>query len=924
MSIPTCVVPRAALIARVARVRPRILSVIAPAGYGKSAFVRELLATEPAAATVDLTAVGDEADFAGRLVASLVGLKPDERGALAAEAAWAESAGDVVVFESAQALGASPPCREFLSRLLARMPAGRRAIIVSREALRLPLTRYAAPHELLAVRAADLAFGAPELEALFAEFALEGGVTLRVLEATWGWPACVLLARRLAAEGRLDPAAERLEDALALELREYVAHEITAQLDARTAEAIAVCAMLPDADVYDIRAAFADPEIGNDLRALAAEWPFLASDERGAFSLHPVIARLARERAGDGRATLVREIAQTHERRGDMVRAAELFLETGDVAEGARALGRHEVIRDARPSVRYRRALSRIDRVTVARIPRLWGLTALTRLFREPADAMLDEAETIWRTLPISTTAIERAYVFAVRTLCMTYLGAADEALRQIEQHFPPDSLAGRPDVEGLVLHLRGVVNARRGALSIAERELNAALVHAHDADARAASILVALGADVARIRGEGALERQFIERGRQRAHASGLMNVAAHATAELLVAEWMAGNAREVVRRAEELDTLVAEYGAGAFGFLAGVALGRNVEPARTDLPRFASYGRMMQLARSYDGPRRAELARSALAFARSAGAPALEALAGVALAVADESQASAGLGIALAAAQRVDSPPLADAIQALAAGKADAGMLAPLVVAVKRGGSAALCEIRVLAGSVRVDGLTIRLPAREMECLAALAVRPEAVPRARLASMVWPDLDEAAARNALSVCMHRLRGRLGRDDIIVRESGDYRLHESAIVDLWEIDRAASLARSRDLLTESDRLAFERALTLLQRSDPEQFDRWEWFAPVLRRLAGLRIELAHRLSMDALDRGDVACALEHADAIIAEDPCDEGAREIAMLAHLRAGDRAAAVRHYRHYRDALREELGVEPSSKLAALVAE
>jgi DNA-binding SARP family transcriptional activator len=209
-------------------------------------------------------------------------------------------------------------------------------------------------------------------------------------------------------------------------------------------------------------------------------------------------------------------------------------------------------------------------------------------------------------------------------------------------------------------------------------------------------------------------------------------------------------------------------------------------------------------------------------------------------------------------------------------------------------------------------------------MELLAALAVRREPVPRARLAAMLWPDLDERAARNALSVCLHRLRVHLDRDDVVLRDGGGYRLHEDLRVDLWEAERTAALARSRDLLTGTDRAAFRRTWQALARTRDPRLERWEWFAPALRRLGDLRTDIAHRLGIDALDRGETSLALTYATAVIDEDACDEAAREVAIMAHLRDGDRAAAVRHYRQYRDAVIEELGIEPSAKLAALVAE
>jgi SARP family transcriptional regulator, regulator of embCAB operon len=90
-----------------------------------------------------------------------------------------------------------------------------------------------------------------------------------------------------------------------------------------------------------------------------------------------------------------------------------------------------------------------------------------------------------------------------------------------------------------------------------------------------------------------------------------------------------------------------------------------------------------------------------------------------------------------------------------------------------------------------------------------------------------------------------------------------------------------------------------------------------------MRRVSDLRTAIAHRLADDALVGGDPDAALAYAVDVIANDPCDEPAREIAIRAHLANGDRAEALRNYRQYRDVLRIELQVEPSAGLAALLA-
>jgi len=127
---------------------------------------------------------------------------------------------------------------------------------------------------------------------------------------------------------------------------------------------------------------------------------------------------------------------------------------------------------------------------------------------------------------------------------------------------------------------------------------------------------------------------------------------------------------------------------------------------------------------------------------------------------------------------------------------------------------------------------------------------------------------------------------------------------------------------RSRDRLREAERALLGRAWERLREERAGPLERFEWFEPIAKRMDELRTAFAYRLGADALERGDPDAALSYVIDVIAYDPCDEPAREVAIRAHLANGDRAAALRHYRQYRDVLKMELQVEPSAALLALV--
>jgi DNA-binding SARP family transcriptional activator len=231
-------------------------------------------------------------------------------------------------------------------------------------------------------------------------------------------------------------------------------------------------------------------------------------------------------------------------------------------------------------------------------------------------------------------------------------------------------------------------------------------------------------------------------------------------------------------------------------------------------------------------------------------------------------------------------------------------------------------MLEVQLASGTVLSAGREISLSDRELALLVALSLRRETVPRARLADLLWPELDEYAARNALSVCLHRLRHHLGNDQCIVRAKDGYGLNDDVRVDLWEIERAVTALRSRPALGDTERRRLVMVYEKLRARRPERMAHWEWFEPTERHICELRLEVAHRLASDALSHGNARRALELAEEMIGYDPCDEAARHIAITAHLATGDRSAAMRQYRQYRETLLAELDCEPSDDIKHLV--
>src|SRR5581483_2518243 len=319
----------------------------------------------------------------------------------------------------------------------------------------------------------------------------------------------------------------------------------------------------------------------------------------------------------------------------------------------------------------------------------------------------------------------------------------------------------------------------------------------------------------------------------------------------------------------------------------------------------------------------RHAEKAREAAA---GHGSPYYRVLAALALGALDPARRDAMHAEAAELAQTIDAPRLQRAVGAVARGE-DGDCLAPFVARYRRDAVSASAEaprlvVEVVRGRVLAGGSELALPEREHALLTVMATRPEGLGRERIADLLWPDHDQRDARNAFHVCMHRLKARIAGDDLVVRNGDTYRLAGAVRVDLWEIDRALARARAADADDAARTAALRDAYALLRAERPAKIEAWDWFEPTERRLRELRCETAQALANAALAEGRPADALALCREMIAYDPCDEPAREIAIRAYLHSGDRAAALRHYRQYRDVLMAELQCEPSESLARLV--
>ncbi|MFE3446577.1 BTAD domain-containing putative transcriptional regulator [Nocardia sp. NPDC059180] len=228
--------------------------------------------------------------------------------------------------------------------------------------------------------------------------------------------------------------------------------------------------------------------------------------------------------------------------------------------------------------------------------------------------------------------------------------------------------------------------------------------------------------------------------------------------------------------------------------------------------------------------------------------------------------------------------------------------GILGPLEVRTESG------------GSIEVPGARLRA------LLIALALEPgRAVSKAKLVDWIWGEQPPADAANALQALVSRLR-RVLPDGSLDVQPGGYRLavHPGA-VDAVRFDQLLDSARGGDdayqarLLREA--LALWRGAPMPDLGDSADVD------AVITRFDGLRLAAMEDLYEAEIRLGRGGELVAELTDLVAQHPLRERLVAALMRALGAAGRGAEALTVYQRAREALADELGVDPSPELSTL---
>ena len=215
----------------------------------------------------------------------------------------------------------------------------------------------------------------------------------------------------------------------------------------------------------------------------------------------------------------------------------------------------------------------------------------------------------------------------------------------------------------------------------------------------------------------------------------------------------------------------------------------------------------------------------------------------------------------------------------------------------------------------SLSYDRVPVTIPLSAQRVAAFVALRNRPALRPYVAETLWLDATQDRAMGNLRSALWRLR-QAGAE--IIESTGDYlSLGPDVAVDVLDF-----VVWSRRLITESDIVTTVRIEDVTVAGDllPDWYD--DWVVIERERLRQLRLHALERACLVLTMAGEYGRAIEAGLAAITEEPLHESGHVALIKAHLGEGNRAEAIRQYDAYVRLMRDELGLDASPSVTALV--
>jgi DNA-binding SARP family transcriptional activator len=219
----------------------------------------------------------------------------------------------------------------------------------------------------------------------------------------------------------------------------------------------------------------------------------------------------------------------------------------------------------------------------------------------------------------------------------------------------------------------------------------------------------------------------------------------------------------------------------------------------------------------------------------------------------------------------------------------------------------------------TLRVGWRSVPLMWSSQRLVALLALREQPPSRAYVAGTLWPETTDTRANANLRSSLWRVQRACGR--LVVSSSQRLWLAPGVIVDLQEAILAAY--RMFDSSDGCEDILNVETLSVLSSDLLPDWYGDDWVVVHRERYHHLRLHaleaMCERLTADQRYGEAVEAGL----AAVRAEPLRESAHQALVKVHLAEGNRYEANRQYQSCRRLLRNELGLEPSPGMQALLA-
>jgi DNA-binding SARP family transcriptional activator len=220
-------------------------------------------------------------------------------------------------------------------------------------------------------------------------------------------------------------------------------------------------------------------------------------------------------------------------------------------------------------------------------------------------------------------------------------------------------------------------------------------------------------------------------------------------------------------------------------------------------------------------------------------------------------------------------------------------------------------VAHITLLHGfRLQCRGRTVRIPLSPQRVLAFLALHDRDLLRTYVATVLWPDTSEARAGANLRSALWRLGGY--RLTLIESNAQMLCLSPRVDVDVRHMERISWQILNQLFQDPTEVEVLVRSGELL----PGFYD--EWVLAERERLRQVRLHALEALCERLTAAGRYSAAIAAGLAAVAGEPLRESAQWVLIKAYLAEGNRGEAIRQFECYRNVLRAELNLEPSTEL------